>query len=193
MQHTHPVLDFINRTEKIIQQYDVLRRYMPHEKSYEVTLLINSLLGLLIIPQQIANREPYKQYMQHWLTDKTVARDGLQWDIRPEFVKCPGYTSSGKPIKSLEEMTMRQLIRQMRNTAAHYNLHILPDIRDTPAPVEIEAIRFQQIAEANTPPEQAEYLFKMELPVRNLKAFSLKLARETRRQIEKTLEATRGI
>lgn len=188
MNFTHPVLDFIDRTEKLIQQYDVFRRSMPREKAYEVTLLINCLLGLLVVPQQIAGREPYRKYLsERWLTDQTISSHGPDWKIRPEFIKCPGYTSSEKRIESAEKMTIRNLIRAMRNTATHYNLHILPDQAGESA-VEIEAIRFKELVEVPKDPtpeqeERAQYAFHMELPVCNLKRFSLKLARETRRGI----------
>ena len=41
-------LDLVERTKEIITQYDSFKL----EKSFEVTLLINCLVGMLIIPQQ---------------------------------------------------------------------------------------------------------------------------------------------
>ncbi len=42
--------DFIQRTKKIINQYDSL--LIPDNDKFEVTLFLNCLVGLLILPQQ---------------------------------------------------------------------------------------------------------------------------------------------
>ncbi|MEW6226592.1 MAG: HEPN family nuclease [Bacillota bacterium] len=41
--------DFIVRTLKIIRQYE---KYVPVSEQFEVTLLINCLLGLLVLPKE---------------------------------------------------------------------------------------------------------------------------------------------
>ncbi len=44
--------DFIERTKKIISQYDDCFKEKEKNEKYEVTLLINAFVGLLILPQQ---------------------------------------------------------------------------------------------------------------------------------------------
>ncbi len=42
--------DFINRTKTIIEQYDNLQ--ISEKEKFEITLMLNCLVGLLILPQQ---------------------------------------------------------------------------------------------------------------------------------------------
>ena len=46
----HAMKDFLDRTFKIIDQYDKIKDQLGNE-SYEVTLLINSLFGIVIMPK----------------------------------------------------------------------------------------------------------------------------------------------
>jgi hypothetical protein len=65
--------DFIRRTLKRLDQYAelVLGRVAP-DNEYEVTLLMNCLLGLLVYPQQIATGTPHQKRFSNWLTHEFV-------------------------------------------------------------------------------------------------------------------------
>lgn len=43
-------VDFIERTKTIISQYKNID--LPHNKKFEVTLLLNCFVGLVVLPQQ---------------------------------------------------------------------------------------------------------------------------------------------
>ena len=60
MEYQHE-LDFIHRTKKLLQQYDEYIRLKnvntKFEEHYEITLLINCCVGLLIVPKEIWKNE----------------------------------------------------------------------------------------------------------------------------------------
>lgn len=90
------VTDFIGRTLENLKNAE---QYAP----YEITLFINSLLGLLIIPEQ-------KQY-------KNLNKIRLDKKILTEFCKnvhCPD--------KQGEIMEEQALMRHLRNAIAHVNI-----------------------------------------------------------------------
>lgn len=183
MNYTHPVLDFIDRTKQIIGQYDKYKRTLPGDEQYEVTLLINCLIGLLVVPQQVATREPYCSYMQGWLTDQTIGENGKEWNIKPHFIRCAGYSNHNELITDPESMTIRQLIRSMRNTVTHYNFTLLPQ-GYSQSITQIHTIAFSELSNG----KPRENGFRMELPVYALKQFSLRLADETREIISDALQ-----
>lgn len=123
--------DFIKRTLEIIDQYEELvRSRMPEPQQFEVTLLLNCLLGLLIYPQQLAGDNAARRF-DNWLTNDYVERIGPEWGIGPKVVISPGYKNVTKPEKgerriTLEELTMRNLVRQMRNNVAHAGFEVDP-------------------------------------------------------------------
>lgn len=53
MNYSNFHVDFIERTLKIIEQYEeMVEPVLPDKEVFEVTLLINCLLGLLILPNE---------------------------------------------------------------------------------------------------------------------------------------------
>jgi hypothetical protein len=109
--------DFIERTLKIIDQYEELvRGRIGPEHEYEVTLLMNCLLGLLIYPQQLADQQQWRG--GRWLTKDLVKDVGYEWGLQTDYIRSAGYKHDGTPV-SVGELTLRNLVRQMRNAAAH--------------------------------------------------------------------------
>ncbi len=89
--------DFINRTKKIIEQYQKMK-YSKSEK-FEVTLLLNCLAGLLILPQQ------------NWfdsLPDVFVNQE--EWGIKEEHISF---------IKKGEVKKVKNIAKQLRNSISH--------------------------------------------------------------------------
>ncbi|MCI0711124.1 MAG: hypothetical protein L0154_13285 [Chloroflexi bacterium] len=85
--------DFIERTLKIIDQYErLVRGKVDLDKEYEVTLLMNCLLGLLIYPQQMA----IQKNMDRWLAKEFVTNAGSEWGLRREDFKSAGYKKNKK-------------------------------------------------------------------------------------------------
>jgi len=97
-------IDFAKRTLKILKQYDQTRQ--TREESFEVTLLINCLVGLLVLPQ--------KHRLD--LIPDILVEDLKEWNIDPEFIKDWGTMKEGE-IKNL-----RQLVRRLRNSVAHFQI-----------------------------------------------------------------------
>jgi len=165
--------DFIRRTLRIIDQYEELvRGKVPFKNEYEVTLLMNCLLGLLIYPQQLAHHNQW----QDWLTDELVIDVGDEWGISPDDVQSPGHvweeyrTDEGVNRRRqvairLEELTMRNLLRQMRNTATHAHFRVSAHVSGS-----------GQIGKIVFDDERRSMRFHVELPISSLETFVRKLA-----------------
>ena len=52
MEYVNLEIDFIDRTLKILKQYEDRLAEKEHNERFEITLLINCLLGLLIVPKE---------------------------------------------------------------------------------------------------------------------------------------------
>lgn len=157
--------DFIERTLQIIDQYEELRKQFPPDNQYEVTLLMNCVLGLLVYPQQIASKPEFAPYFNRWLTADLVVNVGREWGITPHGIKSAGYKNgkNKEQIKiTLEQLTLRNLIRQMRNTAAHAAFYV-NDISH-----QIECIEFRDASRPDG--------FHIVVPVSSLSTFVIKLA-----------------
>jgi HEPN pEK499 p136 len=97
-------VDFAKRTLRIIQQYK--EKIPKGRENYEVTLLINCLLGLLVLPHA------------HRTTQiPSTSIDGLtDWGIEPRFVQSWGKAKQG------QDKTLKELIHRLRNSVAHLNI-----------------------------------------------------------------------
>ncbi len=155
---------FIERTIEIIDQYEKWAQpnLLP-DGQYEVTLLINCLLGLLVFPQQLAHRENWNT----WLTEDTLVEVGPEWNISLTDIIGAGCKSekdqNGRYIPiAIEQLTVRQLIRQMRNSVAHSNFQV----ESSSSTRKIESVVFRSDCD-----------FHMILQVQRLEKFVRKLAR----------------
>lgn len=92
--------DFAQRTKAIIEQYS---------GEYEVTLLVNCCLGLLVVPKEIDIDK---------IPDETIPENGEFWGLSRDSVtvKCSecGYK-------------LRDVIRRIRNGICHFNITSIPD------------------------------------------------------------------
>lgn len=96
--YLHQEFDFVERTKKIIEQYDSLT--IPEKDKFEVTLLLNCLVGLLILPQQ----NWYDNLPSEIISQK-------EWGITPEHISF---------IKRGETKNIKDISRHLRNSVAHY-------------------------------------------------------------------------
>lgn len=160
--------DFIERTLKIIDQYeDLVRPQLGKDSQFEVTLLLNCLLGLLVYPQQIANHSDNQKYFDRWLTDELLVDVGEEWGIRPNDILNPGHKKVGKKDKkiTLNELTLRNLVRQMRNCIAHARF----SVNDTSPDKQIEYVIFHDTSRKDKDG------FHLKMNVKNLNTFVQKL------------------
>lgn len=109
--------DFINRTKSIISQYSDCKL----SEKFEVTLLLNCFVGLLILPQQ------------HWLNDlpNDIINEKV-WGIDPNTIKF---------IQDGETKSVANIVRHLRNSIAHYRFQAFKDDK-----FEISEINFQDFA-----------------------------------------------
>ncbi len=99
-------VDFIIRTKEIIRQYN---EFIPEQETrYNVTLFINCMIGLLIIPQQ---------HWYHSLPETEINEQ--EWGLSPKMIT---HSSNGTTVKSVAT--------HLRNSIAHYSFHALPNNED---------------------------------------------------------------
>jgi hypothetical protein len=98
--------DFIVRTLEIIKQYE--KWVVPNtseSEQYEVTLLINCLLGLLVLPKE-------RCYVN--IPDKSI-EELKGWGLESRFIKDWGRIRKN-------QHTLKELIHRMRNSVAHIRI-----------------------------------------------------------------------
>lgn len=105
--------EFISRTEKNLRAIENLRQ--EGESVYEVTQLINSLLGLLVYP-----RERFFETIPD-ITQETMIKEG--WPLPYE--------------ENSQIQHLRELVINMRNAVAHFNIEFIA-VKN-----EIKGIRFK--------------------------------------------------
>lgn len=110
MNYANVVEDFASRTKKNLETLRQLQKQHPEIEIYDVTQLINSMLGLLVFPQQ--------SYFKKIPKITLVELQTQGWPI-------PKVTPSSKQAKNL-----RDLMRYMRNSVAHCNIIFLTDDRN---------------------------------------------------------------
>jgi len=93
--------EFIQRTEKNLRAIENLSK--KGESVYEVTQLINSLLGLLVYPREVIfNNIPR-------ITRKTMINEG--WPLPDEQIE--------------QVRDLKELLNNMRNAVAHFNIELI--------------------------------------------------------------------
>ena len=105
--------EFISRTEKNLRAIEKLSQ--KGESVYEVTQLINSLLGLLVYPKENFFEEIPE------ITRETMIKQG--WPLPDEEIS--------------QIQNLRELVKNMRNAVAHINIEFTTEKN------EIEGIRFE--------------------------------------------------
>ena len=104
MEYTDLVKDFVSRTRANLE---FIRNQDKSSDVYEVTQLINSMLGLLVFPQQ--------KYINE------IPETPLQ-ELEKEGWPMPKMVGKFPPAPNL-----RQLIRYLRNAISHFNMRFLSD------------------------------------------------------------------
>jgi len=113
--------DFVDRTKKILKQYDELK----YDEKFEDTLMLNCLVGLLILPQQA------------WfdlVPNELLSRE--KWGIPPEQISY---------ITKDEEKTVSNTARHLRNSISHYRFEVFGDSDN-----KIDSIKFIDFRDKKT-------------------------------------------
>lgn len=107
MEYQNLVKDFAYRTRVNLETLRQLQKSQPKLEIYEVTQLINSMLGLLVFPQQ--------RYIECIPKTPLTELEGQGWPI-------PKVVDNYPQVRDLNE-----LVRYLRNAIAHCNLEFLSD------------------------------------------------------------------
>lgn len=94
--------DFIHRTKSIIEQYNKFK--ISEDDKFEVTLFLNCLVGLFILPQQ------------HWfdnVSTKLISEE--EWGIKESHILF---------IKETETKNVKDIARHIRNSISHYRFKV---------------------------------------------------------------------
>ena len=114
--------DFINRTRTIIEQYDKLE--LSKSERFEVTLLLNCLVGLLILPQQ------------NWFDTLPIDLvSQKEWGINPNHIST---------IKTGETKNVKDVARHLRNSVSHYRFKAFENKSN-----DISSIKFEDYDPSN--------------------------------------------
>ena len=105
MEYQHLIEDFARRTRDNLQHLNALKA--SGIEVYEVTALVNSMLGLLVFPQQ-----RYVDSIPETPIDE-LANQG--WPI-------PSVVGNFPQVSNL-----RQLVRHLRNAISHFNIEFFAD------------------------------------------------------------------
>ena len=136
--------DFVFRTKRIIEQYGELE--LSKEDKFEVTLLINCLVGLLILPQQ------------HWFGNlpKGLISE-KEWGISEHHILL---------IKNGESKSVDEIVRHIRNSVSHYRFKVFDNGHK-----DISRIKFEDLEYKDGPKT-----FESTIPISNLRKFILKFS-----------------
>jgi HEPN pEK499 p136 len=119
MEFNEKRLDFVRRTRVNLDTTEVWRKEHPKATFHEVTHLVNSMLGLLIVPKEMmdAMSAPVEAEIQ-----PTVSPTGIrEWDV--SFLLQPATHRHHRSLDSDGLPTdLRVLVNGLRNAVAHYAL-----------------------------------------------------------------------
>lgn len=173
--------DFIRRTLGIVDQYDnVIMKAVGKEEQYEVTLLINCLLGLIVTPFELKKRQDSDPCFPVICTvDSTPITDlDPEWGLRE--LKITKFVLKGRKIRP-ERVTLRQLVAMLRNSAAHSQFSDKKKARQ-PKGISVDYIDSSVAKDESQITNLYFYNiydtteFKANIPVEALRVFATKLA-----------------
>ncbi len=143
--------EFIERTKKLLEQYDKPEVVPNQEEKYEVTLLLNCCVGLLILPQSEWKKKIPKEEIS-----------SVQWGIDPSKI------SICKNSKLVDEpKSLQNVARHLRNSISHYHFTVLENENE-----KIGSIKFEDKT------SKGYQTFELTIEIEPLKKFLLKFSEE---------------
>ena len=135
--------DFVSRTISIINTY---------EGEYDVTLLINCCVGLLVLPKELFNES---------MPDSEIPITGSYWGLKRSYFTFGPQGSN---------FSLNEVIRRVRNGICHFKVQTIPD---GSGDISTIVIKDTNKSGSNT--------FHAELPISALKELVLNLAKFVRK------------
>ena len=110
--------DFVLRTLSLLHQYDQhVVPNVPDAQQFEVTLLLNSLLGLIVLPVEHCTRTQKSDFPKLFEGDDSpITQLAEEWAL--SRLKIEKFRLKGKVIET-KRVTLRQLIVMFRHCMAH--------------------------------------------------------------------------
>ncbi|MDR0436882.1 MAG: hypothetical protein LBH22_01120 [Bacteroidales bacterium] len=155
-------LDFVKRTKKITEQYK------EYGGNFDVTLLLNCLVGLLIIPYEDLRRK-----LPEKLPEKIIDREN--WGISEHDISIILDRDGMEERKSVKNVA-----KHLRNSIAHYEFMAFPDEE-----ANIKTIRFEDRLRLS--PHEWIVSFEAIISIVNLRIFVNKLSEYYINEIEKEM------
>lgn len=178
MEYTTVENDFVERSLSILKQYeDYVKPSTSTEKHFEVTLLLNCLLGLVILPFEHLKRKQQNNSPQICKEDETPINElDSEWgldNLRIEKIKVKGkkYTEA--------ETTLRIIVAMFRHSMAHAQFG---DGNKKPPGLSVSYRGSDNnplessIYEVNLKNKHQNTEFIASIPVESLRKFAIKLA-----------------
>src|SRR5438105_4077916 len=119
MEFNEKRLDFVRRTRVNLDTTEAWRKEHPTATFHEVTHLVNSLVGLLILPKEMmdAMGAPVEAEIQATVVPTGIPEWGVSFDLQPtENRRHRTLDPGGLPTH------VRTLVAGLRNAVAHYAL-----------------------------------------------------------------------
>jgi hypothetical protein len=159
MGYENQDLDFVKRTKDIIKQYDSFQ--LSEDKKYEVTLLLNCFVGLLILPQQRLFDE---------LPTTLITKE--EWGIAPSDI-----ITIIDRFRNNEDKNINNIARHLRNSIAHFRFTAVSDKVD-----KIIEIKFLDYLN-----DKITISFEATITIDNLRLFINKISSDFIARIETSL------
>lgn len=140
--------DFVERTKHILNHYEQIILKDIYEEKYEITLLINCLMGLVVYPQQI------------WFDSVPEVSLDNNWFIKQKHIL----------LISGDNRNLKNVARHIRNSVAHGNFY--PLSADKGNNKKITHLKFKDY----TDDSRITLTFEAKIPVQTMKNFTLKFA-----------------
>ncbi|MBP6738654.1 MAG: hypothetical protein KA146_01630 [Leptospiraceae bacterium] len=149
--------DFVFRTQQLLKQYEIIKNG-NNKEGYEFTLLMNCFVGLLIIPQQINERNRSEGLSPAEILSATDIVDESNFGINPDHIKISvGFGNQN-------DKTIRNVVRHFRHSVAHSRFEVKSQYE------KISSIIFRDENSAGNP------TFELELSIENVLKFALKIS-----------------
>ncbi len=175
--------DFVLRSMKIVEQYE--RYVLPQvnkEEQYDVTLLLNCLLGLIVLPFEHSKRKQSNmEYPVLFKGDDTpINRLKPEWGLSDLRIDC--FNINGNAITG-DDITVRYIIAMFRHSMAHSQfgdggeMEIPNGVSVDYKPAEYNAIESVILSVNINNKYKQKVEFRAGIPVASLKRFAMSFAK----------------
>ena len=188
MEFSRVERDFVERTLALLEQYDeYVVPKIGRDERYEVSLLLNCLLGLIILPFEYSGREQKERERVECVYPQVVPDDlrfvaelGPSWGLADLQVKRLKIWGKTKPVN---EITLCDTIALMRHSMAHARFED-GNKRKKPQGLSVSYNVFPDnpieslILQVNFVNEHGGTEFEATIPVKGLRNFSSMVAKQ---------------